>query len=139
MYFDKESGIHYNYFRDYEPQTGRYLESDPIGQRGGLNTFGYTDANPLRFFDENGLLKCNGSWKVKSSSLNLPVIAWRCTCYWMCVSCKVNPQSHFPESDLGLPSTNGWAIYSGTNVRKPLDCICSKKPGTETGCTTCDI
>lgn len=34
QYFDKETGLHYNYYRDYDPQTGRYIESDPIGLRG---------------------------------------------------------------------------------------------------------
>ncbi|RMK76117.1 hypothetical protein IPC84_28670, partial [Pseudomonas aeruginosa] len=31
QYYDAESGLHYNYFRDYDPETGRYVESDPIG------------------------------------------------------------------------------------------------------------
>ena len=34
QYFDRETGLHYNYFRDYEPRTGRYIESDPIGLAG---------------------------------------------------------------------------------------------------------
>ena len=55
QYFDFESKSHYNYFRDYEPQTGRYLESDPIGLDGGVNTFGYVGGNPLIYIDELGL------------------------------------------------------------------------------------
>ena len=36
QYFDKETNVHYNYFRDYEPSTGRYLEADPVGITGLL-------------------------------------------------------------------------------------------------------
>ena len=61
QYFDTETGLHYNYFRDYEPQTGRYLSSDPIGLAGGLNTFGYALQNPLRFNDPFGLANVDPS------------------------------------------------------------------------------
>lgn len=57
QYYDQESGLHYNYFRDYDPGLGRYIESDPIGLEGGLNTYGYVESNPLAWFDLDGLAK----------------------------------------------------------------------------------
>jgi RHS repeat-associated protein len=55
QYFDKETNLHYNYFRDYDPSLGRYVESDPIGLDGGLNTYAYVRSHPLAFFDPDGL------------------------------------------------------------------------------------
>jgi RHS repeat-associated protein len=57
QYSDTESGLSYNYFRDYDPATGRYVESDPIGLGGGTSTYGYVDSSPLRASDPLGLKK----------------------------------------------------------------------------------
>jgi RHS repeat-associated protein len=54
QYFDKESNLHYNYHRTYNPKTGRYIQSDPLGLAAGNNTYGYVDGNSLSEIDPTG-------------------------------------------------------------------------------------
>jgi len=53
--YDRETGTHYNYFRDYEAGSGRYVQSDPVGLAAGINSFAYVSASPLLLFDHDGL------------------------------------------------------------------------------------
>jgi RHS repeat-associated protein len=55
QYYDDETGMHYNYFRDYDPGIGRYVQSDPVGLLGGLNTYTYALADPVQNTDPLGL------------------------------------------------------------------------------------
>ena len=55
QYFDVETNLNYNYYRDYDPAVGRYLESDPIGLDGGINLFSYVGGSPLARADLRGL------------------------------------------------------------------------------------
>jgi RHS repeat-associated protein len=55
QYYDAETGLHQNYFRDYEASIGRYVQRDPIGLDGGINVFGYVGAGPIGGIDVYGL------------------------------------------------------------------------------------
>ena len=79
QYFDTETELHYNYFRTYDPSTGRYIESDPIGLTGGLNTFLYANANPMSFVDPLGL---------ETTVVCRPIRDWRASMMGM-VHCAV--------------------------------------------------
>ncbi|WP_438007093.1 RHS repeat-associated core domain-containing protein [Sorangium sp. So ce321] len=61
-HFDEETGLHYNRFRYYSPRLGRYLQSDPAGQEGGVNLYAYP-ANPLVDVDVLGLLHSEKQWQ----------------------------------------------------------------------------
>ncbi len=60
QYYDKETGLHYNWNRYYDPKVGRYISSDPIGLAGGLNAYLYAKADPLRYTDSLGLFAGDG-------------------------------------------------------------------------------
>jgi RHS repeat-associated protein len=55
QYFDAETGLHYNYFRNYFPELGRYVEADPIGLDGDFNLYNYANAAPTTHIDIFGL------------------------------------------------------------------------------------
>ncbi len=56
QYYDAVTGLNYNYYRDYNPTIGRYIESDPIGIRRGKNhLYVYVANNPAKFTDPWGL------------------------------------------------------------------------------------
>ncbi|MBW2647104.1 MAG: RHS domain-containing protein, partial [Deltaproteobacteria bacterium] len=56
QYYDEETGLHYNGNRYYDPDTGRYLRTDPLGLEGGLNLYVYALNNPLMFTDPDGFM-----------------------------------------------------------------------------------
>ncbi len=61
QYFDAETGLNYNYYRDYNPPIGRYIESDPVGiKRGRNHIYVYVLNNSLRGIDPQGLISSEG-------------------------------------------------------------------------------
>jgi RHS repeat-associated protein len=74
QYYDQETGLFYNGFRDYDPGTGRYGESDPIGLAGGINTYAYVGDNPINWIDPLGLDICavNGMKEACTTGMRPP-------------------------------------------------------------------
>ena len=68
QYADVETGTAYNLFRDYDPNVGRYVESDLIGIRGGLSTYAYVNASPVAYVDAMGLWCVPQEWADAISS-----------------------------------------------------------------------
>ena len=73
QYFDVETGLHYNYFRDYNPVIGRYIESDPVGIKKGRNhLYAYVNNNPANKYDSYGLSE-NCVWLGFSATIAIGV------------------------------------------------------------------
>jgi RHS repeat-associated protein len=145
QYRDKETGTSYNYFRDYDPSTGRYVQSDPIGLGGGLSTYSYVSANPLELFDEFGLAAC--SYSIASRRLScIPskpggnrttaTLGWP-GLFSGTGSCQNNPSKEcqdqkkgpIPEGDYDILPYDGnlpnwgdwWRLRPKSNIRRVVD------------------
>jgi len=60
QYYDVETGLSYNYFRDYSPTIGRFIEKDPLGLKGGINLYSYVGNNSINWIYEFGLATITG-------------------------------------------------------------------------------
>jgi RHS repeat-associated protein len=156
QYADKETNLHYNYFRDYDPSLGRYGESDPIGLRGGLNTYAYVYDNPLDLVDPKGLdtyictrpLRATLGFSVGGftyrKTVSVPVVGpvyHQYVCTWNDVTGKIvcgsiGPSGPATRSPARLTGPNDDDIYDPTRcqlVAPPNscleDCIASRLTG----------
>jgi uncharacterized protein RhaS with RHS repeats len=106
-------GSHQNYFRDYDPAVGRYVESDPIGLRAGINTYGYVKNNPIVGIDPLGLL----TWKCIASSAT--GIGYRGTtklCRYFCSATCTNGNGLSTSIDSPGYNTSGGSHCEGVPI-----------------------
>jgi len=103
QFVDDAAGAVYNYHRWYEPGTGRYLRSDPIGLGDGVNTYVYGAASPLRWIDPFGLMKLPGDpsglppgWQPDPSHRDPNGERWR------------HPGGDYVDFHKGRPGMPGW-------------------------------
>jgi len=122
-----ETKANYNYFRDYDPSIGRYVESDPIGLMGGYNTYAFAASSPLSFIDPDGLSPAipdpngvvpGGPWKPNDA--NRPgnflgpggANGGRSQCQWVPAEGEGGPPGSGGYWKVNPPGQSGWQRYN---------------------------
>ncbi|MET7141278.1 RHS repeat-associated core domain-containing protein [Xanthomonas sp. PPL139] len=128
--YDALSGLNQNYFRDYEPGTGRYVQSDPLGVYGDISLYGYVAGDPISFSDSKGLVK----WSGYMHGLGLGHVAIAAAHYYVhvqseCINGRraiVDLNSDFVGLGLGVPVTytiSNVSIDDGSKVIDPNNLV----------------
>jgi RHS repeat-associated protein len=111
QYYDKETNLHYNYYRDYDPSIGIYRQSDVIGLRGGLNTYAYVLGNPILYVDPFGLEVTR--WSRPADIGPYGVVGKAVDHHWL----KTNQyESGMGPADGQVPAQEGRSDYFGSPV-----------------------
>ncbi|TVZ41985.1 RHS repeat-associated protein [Alteromonadaceae bacterium 2753L.S.0a.02] len=136
QYYDGETGLSYNYFRDYDPLLGRYIQSDPIGLEGGINTFSYADNLPTSNIDPLGLRSCNFVEYSKCSDYCEGNGGFVKSCSWhgafgfgayLC-TCEKKFDGPNPEDEIPPDTGDNSSDYEGNQCPDPAkkDCLALK-------------
>ncbi|MGO1073167.1 RHS repeat-associated core domain-containing protein [Lysobacter sp. CA199] len=99
---DPNTGLSYNYFRDYDPVSGRYIQSDPIGLAGGVSTYGYVGGSPGDTVDALGLV-CPTDLKKAGKCFD---------------SSNYDPTKHGTTTVVGTPATDSIFLANGKTLDK---------------------
>jgi len=130
QYFDAETELHYNRYRDYQPSTGRYVQADPVGIRGGIESYSYVGNRPMRLTDKTGLA-CDqrGCWNTAEETAMIaadnPLGYYELACKggdpYACRAYEVATNSG--EGLRGLLSyVTNWKLALGMAKRIPTGC-----------------
>jgi len=121
QYFDSESGLHYNHFRYYDPETGRFISQDPIGLLGGINHYQYAP-NHINWIDPLGLSCKENTWNNFQQQFkgHFNSASDAASCYYaikevegMAKNLRPDPSSYLPQSyiDVHLSKFETGAAY----------------------------
>ncbi len=98
QYADKETSLAQSWYRDYDPSAGRYIQSDPVDLRGGLNTYAYVSGNPISLSDPRGL------WSTKAHN------------YFIGVSFRQLPPELRQQIEAGSAHADFWIYQFGDSA-----------------------
>ena len=121
QYYDAETGLHYNWNRYYDPEVGRYTQTDPIGFEGGdVNLYGYVGENPVNWMDFNGL-EIIGRWITRPS-----INPWT---LWVGVDMRQFEYNYWAGSEIGKIRFGYAPLHIMSNVRFHIECkdTCSEE------------